>query len=262
MDYLKAGIHWGHVAVRAAGYGALSMAFGTFRGPNPVSHWAMQQWCTGACKGLHINLELIDGHKLPRGQVIYVANHASLLDILVVGCFLPFDFRYLAKESVFKVPFLGQHLAQQGHLRVYRGRKRHLNHTLPLRIHKVVEQGASVLFFAEGTRSTNGELFSFKMGAFDAAIREGLSIQPIGLRGTAAMMNRQAMDIVGEEARSGSVTVLEPIGLDTLVGDDTQRAEQLRDLTWTAMARELGQLGDEALRNDHTETLPLEARSR
>lgn len=206
----------------------------------------MRRWCIGASDGLGIRKTLIGREELEtHHQCVYIANHLSLLDILVLGSFLETDYRWLAKDAVFKVPFLGWHLRIAGHVPVYRGDKRHLNAQLPERLHAVVQEGASLLFFPEGTRSKDGRLQPFKLGAFHAAVDEGLPIVPLVIRGTDALMHKGAKDLSVDRERECSVTVLPSI--DPIVPEDgsedarERAAFELCLRAASAMAAELGQ---------------------
>ena len=173
MNYLRAGKNWVHVAGRAVVYGTISVTVGTVTRRHSVGQWCMRSWCEGSLRGLGIrhrieNRELLEQEP----QCIYVSNHLSQLDILVLGSYIERDYRWLAKSSLFKIPFLGWHLSQSGHVRVYRGEYRLKNEQLARRIHRVVEQGASLLFFPEGTRSKDGRLQRFHIGAFRTAVRK------------------------------------------------------------------------------------------
>lgn len=251
MNYIRAAINWGHVALRAAPWGTFSVTMGPLtRGK--ASHFAMRQWCVGASDGLGIRRTLVNGHRLPAPQCVFIANHLSLLDILVLGSYMKQDYRWLSKEAIFKVPFLGWHLKSSGHIPVYRGEKRHLNKDLPKRIHRVIEEGASVLFFPEGTRSRDGLLKPFKLGAFYAAVDEQLPVVPLVLRGTDELMHKGAMDLAIDAERQCSVTVLEPLiapqPTDSSEEARKQAASDLRDMAFTAIADELGpeKVGDKA----------------
>lgn len=236
MNYVRAAINWGHVSVRAAGYGAVSLTGGLFA--HEISQWAMRNWCAGAADGLGINRRLVHPERLHSApQAVIIANHLSLLDILVLGSFMRQDYRWLAKEQVFRVPFMGWHLHLAGHIPVNRTAGK-TNRHLPTQIHKVVEDGASVLFFPEGTRSSDGELKSFRMGAFTAAVREGLPVLPLVLRGTHELLVKGALDLDVDQTRACSVTAL-PLVHAPAEGSDKARAVALRNAAHAAIHQEL-----------------------
>ena len=111
-------------------------------------------------------LENIDRHK----TYVVVANHQSLADIVVMYK-THMQFKWVAKESLFKIPFIGWCLSLTKHIRLSRGSFGSIK--------KVYRQAASwlkndmsVVFFPEGTRSEAGEIDKFQNGAFKLAIQE------------------------------------------------------------------------------------------
>jgi 1-acyl-sn-glycerol-3-phosphate acyltransferase len=239
MNYLRTTRNWTHVAGRAVVYGTVSVVGGTVTRSRRVGQWCMRSWCQGSLDGLGIQRELIHGERLePVRQCIYVSNHLSQLDILVLGSYLPGDYRWLAKSSLFKIPFLGWHLTLSGHVPVYRGEQRDKNAALAARIHRVVEQGASILFFPEGTRSRDGNLKGFRLGAFMAAVRESLPIVPLVVRGTHELFVPGSRDLAVRADRSCSVTVLPAIELPT-EGEEKKRASELLARTHAIFEEEL-----------------------
>lgn len=255
MNILRATINWAHVGLRAAFYGTLSCTLGPLTN-RKVSQWAMRRWCIGACNGLGIRRALVRGELLdPERQCVYVANHLSLLDILVIGSFLDADYRWLAKDAIFKVPFLGWHLRIAGHVPVYRGKRRHLNERLPERLHAVIEEGASLLFFPEGTRSNDGKLQPFKLGAFYAAVDEGLPVVPLVVRGTHELLEKGAIDLAIDQQRQCSITALPavPAALPEGPGEEARRRAALDTCrrVLQAMADELGEPAPGIITDDH-----------
>lgn len=208
MNYLRAAKNWGIVTASASFHFPISMVGGTVS--RAATQWAMRGWCRTSCDGLGIRRSLINPEILERtGQCILVANHLSSLDILVLGSFLKRDYRWMAKRELFKVPLSGWHLYLAGHIPV--DRKATDQSELFRRIHQVVLEGASVLFFAEGTRSRTGQLKPFKMGAFTTAVRENLPVVPLVIQGTYDLMLPGAKDLDIRKDRSCTVTVLDPI---------------------------------------------------
>ena len=243
MNYLRAAHNWGHASVRAVFYGTMGTAVGWLPGMRRFTHWCMHQWCSGSANALKINRTLVDGERLAEtGQAIMIANHLSTLDVLVLGSFLDRDFRWLAKSSLFNVPFSGWYLRNAGHIPVHRGKDaQDRNRQIGEHVHRVVKEGASVLFFPEGTRSTDGQLKDFRMGAFLSAVREDLPVLPLVIRGTHELMAAGAKDLAIRADRSCSISVLDPIhpssiGLD---GELHERAGRLRDAAYAIYYREL-----------------------
>jgi 1-acyl-sn-glycerol-3-phosphate acyltransferase len=115
--------------------------------------------------------------------VVFVANHNSQTDILAIYL-LGRRFRWLSKESVFRVPFMGWAMKLIGYVGVRRGDKEsQLKCMEESGVH--LKNGVSIVFFPEGTRSRNGTLGVFKSGAFRLAKEANVDVVPLTLIGTA-----------------------------------------------------------------------------
>jgi len=243
VNYARAAYNWGQVASRAVVYGSIALTAGVATRNRPLLHWCMRRWCAGSCDGLKINRSLHGREHIDAvPQAIIIANHLSSLDILVVGGYLDRQFRWLAKAELFKVPISGWYLSLAGHIKVYRGSEAHdRNRSIKEQIHTVVGEGASVLFFPEGTRSKDGKLKPFKLGAFLAAVREDLPILPLVVRGTGELMEAGANDLSIKQDRSCSVTAVPCIHPRDFEGpDDIARARAMRDHVYRFYAETLG----------------------
>ena len=92
------------------------------------------------------------------GPSIYVGNHSSNLDALLVYASFELDIRILAKSSIFKIPYLSTILKREKHLCVHRGKNAsERNANIRKLIQDALKDGASILFFPEGTRTKPGE---------------------------------------------------------------------------------------------------------
>lgn len=235
MNLLRAARNWGPFVFSTIreGLPAVVECLVTRQGGAARHH--MYQWCGRSCDGLGIRRRLEGAANLDAApQAVIVANHQSYLDILVIGSFLARDYRWLAKSALFHVPVMGWYIALAGHVPVYRGKQKGRNRELGAAIHRVVEEGASLLFFPEGTRSGDGRLQPFKMGAFLTAAREALPVLPIVVRGTGQLLGKGAWDLDVHSERDCRVTVLPPIAPPS-EGDVEARAVALRDAAFSAM---------------------------
>ena len=242
MNYLRASYNWGQTAARAVFYGTIGCSIGWIPGARRLTQWCMYRWCRDSANGLKIQRHLYGSNHLEANpQAILVANHLSTLDILVLGGFLKRDYRWLAKSTLFKVPFSGWYLSLAGHIPVRRDLESDQRALLVEQgIAKVVEEGASVLFFPEGTRSENGQLKDFRIGAFMAAVRHDLPIIPLVLRGTHELMVKGAKDLSIRADRACSVTALAPIRTkDSGTGSEKERAERLKSICFEHFQNEL-----------------------
>lgn len=193
--------------------GVTSVVFSLFDSKGNVQHVAVTFWArmllfAGGVKAKVTGLENIRRD----GCYVFVSNHISMADVPVVMTHLPLPFRFLAKESLFRFPFIGWHLRRGGHIRVVREDKRASVKALS-RARRVLDKGISVLVFAEGSRS-GGQLRAFKAGAAHIAIKTGVSVVPLGVAGTDAVLPKGSIHIrpgqvrlhVGEPILTASLT--------------------------------------------------------
>lgn len=124
-------------------------------------------------------LENID----PDRPYIYAANHQSWFDIFTILGKLPVQFRWLAKEELFKIPFLGAAMSAIGYIPIDRADRRKAFGSLNQAAMKV-KSGTSVVIFPEGTRSVDGVLQGFKKGGFVLSIKSQQPVVPISISGS------------------------------------------------------------------------------
>lgn len=121
---------------------------------------------------------------IQKGQkYVLVANHQSMLDIMVALSAVPLPFKFMAKQELFNKPFLGWYLYGAKFIPVDRGSRESSRRALRLACQRLSE-GSSVLFFPEGTRSLTGKVKPFKGGAFKSALETQTPILPITIDGT------------------------------------------------------------------------------
>ena len=137
----------------------------------------------------------------PRGTYVFVANHASYMDIPAILSQLPHQFRFFAKKGLYKIPFLGTHLLRAGHLPVDRSSPRARLKSLTEAAHRISQFGTCMLLFPEGGRCPQG-LREFNEGAAYLAIKAGVPIVPMALIGMREKLPMESIHI-----RSGRVTL-------------------------------------------------------
>ena len=120
------------------------------------------------------------------GRCIFMPNHQSLYDIPLLLATLPSATRFLAKKSLFRIPVFSWALRTGGFIPVERGATRQAREAFQQALAGLGE-GVSILIFPEETRTTDGRLLPFKRGGFLMALRSGLPIVPVGIRGNFAV---------------------------------------------------------------------------
>lgn len=165
-------------------------------------------------------------------------NHQSLVDTLVLFTLMR-HFKWVAKASVFRVPFIGWNMSLNGYIPLRRGDPDSVEAMLRA-CRAQLEAGSSVALFPEGTRSRDGRLRPFKRGAFTLAVEAGVKVVPIVLDGTAAALPKSTWRLGLRRAPLPIVVeVLPPVGLDDLppgAGPAELRAE-VRARMLAALAR-------------------------
>ena len=140
-------------------------------------------WSIFKLSGISIEIAGLD--KLERGKsYVFVSNHASLLDIPAVVYSLPFQLRFLVKKELYKIPVFGLGLRMAGHIRIDRGNLESAVESLKKASVRLKKQKASVLVFAEGTRSLDGGIGRVKKGGLILALSMGIPIVPISISGS------------------------------------------------------------------------------
>lgn len=240
-DYARIAYGWKGVLARTAGYCTASVVARGITGREETSQQLMHRYFRGALRQLGIEVEAEGAEKIrPATPCIIAVNHNSYLDIPCVGVLMDFDYKWVSKKEVFSWPFVGWHLWACGHIWVDRERKDN-SERLAAEFHRVLQNGASILMFPEGTRSPDGRLQSFKRGAFVTAIAENVPVLPIALDGTERLMEKGSLEFPRGQERVVGIKVMDPV-LPPREGGHDERVTWMRDRTREAMARALDDL--------------------
>lgn len=151
---------------------------------------------------------------------MFVANHLSLLDILVLFR-LFYDFKWVSKIEIFKVPVIGWNMSMNGYIPLRRGDRESVI-VMMGKCAKALAQGSSVMMFPEGTRSATGELKAFKTGAFELALDANVPVVPIVIQGTHDALPKHGFVLQGRHEIT--VTVLPPFQPEGTVDEVTAQA--------------------------------------
>lgn len=178
--------------------------------------WFNPFWSIGKIEGL----ENVDH----RRAYVIAANHQSMADILVLfRTFL--HFKWIAKKSLFRFPLLGWNMTLNGYIPIERGDEKSREKCMD-RAKEWLAQGSSILFFPEGTRSKDGRLQPFKLGAFRLALESGHDLLPIVIFGTLHAIPKHSA-LLHRRSRM-SLAVLPPISVKGFsTGDAAEDAKKL-----------------------------------
>lgn len=118
---------------------------------------------------------------LPAGSAIIAPNHASHLDPPLVASAVPMEIHFLARETLFRPPFLGWLLPR---LNTHPVNGSGSDITSLRLIMQLLQEGKKVMIFPEGTRTPNGEFGECSLGVGMIALRSGAPVVPVYVHGT------------------------------------------------------------------------------
>jgi 1-acyl-sn-glycerol-3-phosphate acyltransferase len=199
--------------------GGASIVSSLFDRHGYFAHACARAWSRLILKttGVRVTVQGLD-RIAPGTTYIFVSNHQSIYDIPVIFASLPYQVRIIAKTSLAKFPVLGWHLKRGGHLFV--DRKHPDPAGILARWRALVTAGLSLLIFAEGTRSSDGQVARFKAGSFLLALQAGLPVVPLAVIGTRQVMQKGRL-----RTEPGDVTLVvhEPIAPPPGLSEPTVR---------------------------------------
>ena len=131
----------------------------------------------------------VDGREHIRENVprMFVSNHTSYADIVVLMAALGTDFHFVAKGEVRSMPLFGTFLRKLGHFAFNREDSRARLQQAD-QIEQALRRGESVFVFPEGTFTAQPGVRPFHLGAFKAAIAAQRQIVPVALDGTRRLL--------------------------------------------------------------------------
>ena len=172
------------VALATAGFGCLSLLCGLWDRSGRQQHAIARLWANTLLLVSLSPVTLVGREKLALHQVaVYASNHLSYYDTPVLFAKLPFQFRIFAKQSLWKIPFVGWYLRRSGQVPVDASSSRSAIAGL-LRGVKTLEHGLPLMIFPEGGRAVQGQLTPFLSGAAFIAIKAQVPLVPLALIGT------------------------------------------------------------------------------
>jgi 1-acyl-sn-glycerol-3-phosphate acyltransferase len=196
-----------------------------FLGRPHVVSWISRRWSRMILRTCGVKAE-IDGLERLSGLSSYVAvsNHQSLFDILALLAWMPGEPRFVAKQELSKIPFIGYAMRHAGHVMIDRER----GGASIRRVAEVAKQGFPIMVFAEGHRFSDNQVHPFNDGAAWIGILTKLKCVPMAISGTARFYPRGARIVrPGQRMR---IAIGEPIDTADMRGADREvLTRQLED---------------------------------
>ncbi|KAG4441420.1 hypothetical protein IFR05_003107 [Cadophora sp. M221] len=208
-----------------------------------VGHGRSSQWATGRffkhlmryTTGITFSIDDPNDYLNKTRPAIFIGNHQSELDVLMLGCIFPHHCSVTAKKSLKSMPFLGWFMSLSGTVFIDRANSTNARNAMAGASEEITSEKQSVYMFPEGTRSYAKEpmLLPFKKGAFHLAVQAGVPIVPV------VVANYSDVLFVPEwkfKAGDIAVKVLKPIETKGLQASDV---EDLARDTRELMLREI-----------------------
>jgi 1-acyl-sn-glycerol-3-phosphate acyltransferase len=220
-------VYWGLFALSAIAIFPVALVLWALTRPfdrrGVALHWFTSRWAwlyTFFNPAWRIEVVGREKFRTDRTYVV-VANHQSLLDILVLFRLFR-HFRWVSKLENFRIPLVGQVMRLNRYIELERGKADSVRRMLRA-CEQALAEGNSVLMFPEGTRSETGELRPFKTGAFELARASRCPILPVAIDGTSRALPKRGIVLQGRHA-------IRVLVLDEIPPDD------FKDLTSVQLA--------------------------
>ena len=160
-----------------------------------------------------------------------MANHQSNLDIpLLFAALSEYNFRFLAKESLFAIPVFGPALRRMGHVSIDRGNRRKAMEAIQEAV-DLVAGGVGLLVFPEGTRSMDfTKIQEFKTGGMIVALKCQAMVAPIVISGSGAVLAKH-----GRRLTPGVVRIRALPPFDAAAAYTLKQREAFKNDLWDRM---------------------------
>ena len=160
-----------------------------------AAHRIGRLWARSILLASRVGVEVKGAENLePDRTYVFAANHSSAFDILVLMGRLPFEFKWLAKEELFRIPVFGRGMKVAGNIPIDRSNPRAWVRSLN-QVAEKIRAGTSVVIFPEGTRSKDGSILEFKRGGFTIAARSGVPVVPVSISGAHRVLPSKTLDL-------------------------------------------------------------------
>jgi len=172
------------MALATAGFGCISLICGLWDRAGRQQHLVARAWAATMLRIALSPVQIVGAEKLKHYPVaVYASNHLSYMDTPALFAKLPFQFRILAKQDLWKIPFVGWYLKRSGQVPIDSRSSRSAVAGL-LRGVAALKAGTPLVLFPEGSRSPDGHMQAAHSGCAFMALRASVPLIPLALIGT------------------------------------------------------------------------------
>jgi 1-acyl-sn-glycerol-3-phosphate acyltransferase len=221
------------IALSTAFFGCISLIAGLWDKSGSQQHFIAHLWARSLLILSLSPVRLVGAEKLHLHETaVYASNHLSYYDTPVLFARLPFQFRILAKQALWKIPFIGWYLNRSGQVPVDQTTARNAVASLNRGV-QTLKSGMPLVIFPEGGRSADGITKPFVSGAAYMAIKAQVPLVPITLIGTYELLPIHTYHL---KPRPLAIVIGDPISTEGLTSRDadslTQRLFQVITQTY------------------------------
>jgi len=167
-----------------ASYGVFVSIVLRLVGYGRISQWAAGRsfkYVMGLTTGIRFEIEDPNDYLGTTRPAVFIGNHQTELDVLMLGTIFPKYCSVTAKSSLRNMPFLGWFMSLSGSVFIDRTNRNSAMQAMTGAADEIRRDRQSVFMFPEGTRSYAKEpmLLPFKKGAFHLAVQAGAPIVPV-----------------------------------------------------------------------------------
>jgi 1-acyl-sn-glycerol-3-phosphate acyltransferase len=216
------------IALATTAFGCVSLIAGLWDKSGSQQHAIAHAWARVLLLISLSPVTLIGAEKLHEHETaVYASNHLSYFDTPVLFAKLPFQFRILAKQALWKIPFIGWYLNRSGQVPVDQSGVRSAIASLNRGL-ATLKAGLPLVLFPEGGRAASGQTQPFVSGAAYMAIKAQLPLIPLTLVGTYELLPIHTYHL---RPRPLAIIVGDPIPTTGLTTRDADALTQrLRDV--------------------------------
>lgn len=174
-------------------------------------------WSKLACRLALCRIKVTGQGNLDTNQsYIFVPNHQGAFDIFLIYGYLNHKIKWVQKQELRKIPFVGKASEIAGHVYVDQSSLKSMKETIE-KAEKQLQDGSSMVIFPEGARTKTGQMGRFKRGAFVIAKEMGLPIVPVTVNGPFDLMKINTYLI---NPCKLELIIHEPISTDSLTDEN------------------------------------------
>jgi 1-acyl-sn-glycerol-3-phosphate acyltransferase len=172
-----------------------------------------------------VRTEIKNKNKILKGKsYIIISNHQSHYDIITLVTTLGIQYRWIIKKEILKLPIFGYALYASRNIFIDRSNTTSAIESINKGFDRL-PKGVSVMVFAEGTRSPDGQIHEFKKGGFVTAVRRKIPILPVTINGSRRIMRKGSFAL-----KPGKIQIVVGDPIDTS-GYTTDTIQNLIDKT-------------------------------